>query len=114
VSNGFVLPNLINDLGLNTGINFEVVTNFSGFNYLGATTGNNSGVYPDNVMKNFYYLNYADTARLKITGLTLAHTYNFVFFGSRINPVVGVTTAYKIGSQIVTLDASNNTTNTVK
>ncbi|RYZ53306.1 MAG: hypothetical protein EOP49_07580, partial [Sphingobacteriales bacterium] len=114
VSNGFVLPNLINTAGLNTGINWGVTKTFSGFNYFGANTGNNSGVYPDNVMKNFYYINFADTAKMKITGLTLAHVYNFVFFGSRINPQVGVTAAYKIGNTIVTLDAANNSQNVVK
>ncbi|HYK54846.1 MAG TPA: T9SS type A sorting domain-containing protein, partial [Flavisolibacter sp.] len=114
ISNGFVLPNMINDQGLNTGINFTVAQNFSGFNYFGATTGNNTGVYPDNVMKSFYYCNYADTAKIRITGLTLSHVYNFVFFGSRVDPKVGVTTAYRIGTQTVTLNATNNTQNTVQ
>jgi hypothetical protein len=114
VSDGFVLQNMINTSGLYTGINWGVTKNFSGFNYYGTTTGNNSGIYPDNVMKGFYYCNYADTAKMKITGLTLAHVYNFVFFGSRVNPQVGVTAAYKIGNTVVTLDAGNNTSNTVQ
>lgn len=108
----FVLPNMINDLGQNTGIDFNLDKEFSGFNVYGATTGNNSGVYPDNVMKNFYYLNFADTAKIRITGLVLAHRYNFVFFGSRANPQTAVTTSYKIGSQAVILDAANNTSQT--
>jgi predicted esterase len=114
IADGYVLPNMINDEGQNTGIDFNVVTTFSGFNYSGTVTGNNSGVYPDNTMKSFYYCNFADTARLKITGLTLAHAYNFVFFGSRANPLVGVITAYQVGSKLVTLNAANNTSNVVK
>lgn len=114
VSDGFVLPNLINTQGQPTGINWGVTKNFSGFNYFGTSTGNNSGVYPDNTMNNFYYLNYADTAKLRITGLTLAHSYNFIFFGSRVSPQVGVVTAYKIGSEVVTLNAANNTQNVAK
>lgn len=114
IADGYVLPDMINDEGQNTGIDFNVVTTFSGFNYSGTVTGNNSGIYPDNTMKSFYYCNFADTARLKITGLTLAHVYNFVFFGSRANPLVGVITAYKIGGTVVTLNAANNTQNVVK
>ncbi|MCM5529400.1 T9SS type A sorting domain-containing protein [Parasegetibacter sp. NRK P23] len=114
IADGFVLPNMINDQGQATGINFGVTTAFSGFNYFGTTTGDNSGIYPDNVMKSFYYVNFADTARLRITGLTLAHEYNFAFFGSRVNPQVGVITAYKIGNQVVTLNAGNNTQNVAK
>lgn len=114
ITEGFELPDMINYEGQNTGINFTLTREFSGFNVYGATTGNNSGVYPDNVMKNFYYLNYADTARIRITGLVLAHQYNFAFFGSRVNPQVGVTAAYKIGNQIALLDAGNNTSNTAR
>jgi hypothetical protein len=116
VSAGFVLPNLINDIGQNTGINMGIVRNFSGFNTLGATTGNNSGVVPDNVMKNFFYCNFGDTAQVLISGLNLSHKYNFTFFGSRGNPNAGVSvvSVYKIGNQIVTLDAANNTSNTIQ
>ncbi|MET0243737.1 MAG: fibronectin type III domain-containing protein, partial [Flavitalea sp.] len=114
VSPGFTVPNMINDQGQATGVNFQMVTNFSGYNYLGTTTGNNSGVYPDNVMKSFYYANFADTVRFRLTGLNLSSTYTVVFFGSRINPSVGVVGAYRIGNQVVTLNAANNTANTVQ
>ncbi|MCM5527004.1 T9SS type A sorting domain-containing protein [Parasegetibacter sp. NRK P23] len=114
MAEGFVLPNMLNDQGQATGINFNLVKEFSGFNIYGTTTGNNTGVYPDNVMKSFYYLNYADTAKIMISGLTLTHKYSFVFFGSRVNPQTGVSTGYKIGNKSVALDAGNNTSNTVK
>jgi predicted esterase len=112
INTGFVLPNLINDQGQNTGINLGIARNFSGFNSLGASTGNNSGIYPDNVMKSFYYCNFGDTAQLLISGLNLSQKYNFAFFGSRANPSVSVVSVYKIGDQIVTLNAANNTSNT--
>ncbi|RYF45185.1 MAG: T9SS type A sorting domain-containing protein, partial [Chitinophagaceae bacterium] len=114
VSPGFTVPNMISDQGQATGVNFQMVTNFSGYNYLGTTTGNNTGVYPDNVMKSFYYANFADTVRFRLTGLNLSSTYTVVFFGSRINPSVGVVGAYRIGNQVVTLNAANNTANTVQ
>jgi len=116
IGEGFTLSNLLNDEYTNTGINMTVSAPFSGFNTVGATTGNNSGVVPDNVMKSFYYLNFADTAKLTISGLTPAMTYNFVFFGSRENPNAGVnvTSGYRIGNETVTLNAGNNTLNTVQ
>jgi hypothetical protein len=116
VNAGFVLPNLMNDVGQNTGINMGIARNFSGFNTLGATTGNNSGVVPDNVMRSFYYCNFGDTAQLLISGLNLSHKYNFTFFGSRANPAAGVSvvTVYKIGNQTITLNAANNTSNTAQ
>jgi predicted esterase len=116
IGDGFTMNNLLSDGFASTGINMTLTVPFSGFNTLGATTGNNTGVVPDNVMKSFYYLNFADTAKLKITGLSPAMTYNFVFFGSRGNPnaAVNVTTAYRIGNETVTLDCRNNTMNTIQ
>lgn len=114
ITEGFELPDMINDVGQSTGISFELLKEFSGFNTFGATTGNNSGVYPDNVMKNFYYVSYPDTAKIRITGLVLSHQYNFAFFGSRVTPQVNVVAAYKIGNQVALLDAANNTSNTAR
>jgi hypothetical protein len=110
------MNNLLSDGYASTGINMTLSVPFSGFNTLGATTGNNSGVVPDNVMKSFYYLNFADTAKLTITGLSPAMTYSFVFFGSRgnPNPGVNVTTAYRVGNEVVMLNGANNTMNTAQ
>lgn len=87
---------------------------FSGYNVFGATTGNNSGIYPDNVMQGFFYEDFGDTARLTISGLDLTSTYNFNFFGSRIDPPTAVLSSYQIGSTIVTQDPTNNTSRTVQ
>jgi len=116
ISEGFTMNNLLSDGYASTGINLTLTAPFSGFNTVGATTGNNTGVVPDNVMKSFYYLNFADTAKLTITGLSPAMTYSFVFFGSRGNPVAGVnvTSAYRIGNETVTLNGADNTMNTAQ
>jgi large repetitive protein len=106
---GFELPNLINTQGHPTGINMDVTGPFSGYNVFGAQTGNNTGVYPDNVMQGFFYEDFGDTARLAISGLDLTSTYNFNFFGSRANPVTSVISTYVIGNTLVTQDATNNT-----
>ena len=111
---GFLLPNMINTRGQQTGINLGVIDNFSGYNVFGATTGNNSGIYPDNVMQGFFYEDFGDTARLAISGLDLRSTYNFNFFGSRVDPPTSVISTYQIGSTIITQDATNNTSRTVQ
>ncbi|HTI89860.1 MAG TPA: fibronectin type III domain-containing protein [Puia sp.] len=111
IANGFLLNNMIDDQSLNTGVNFGVVRTFSGFNTVGAVTGNNSGIVPDNVSKSLYYNNYGDSSILTISGLDQAYVYNLAFFGSRANPTVGVTSTYRVGNQTVQLDATNNTSN---
>jgi len=111
---GLTVQNMINTLGQQTGMNLGVAGNFTGYNNLGATTGNNSGVYPDNVMQGFYYCDFGVTATLAVTGLDRTSTYNFNFFGSRANPATSVISTYQIGNQIVTQDATNNTSNVVQ
>ncbi|HTI89861.1 MAG TPA: LamG-like jellyroll fold domain-containing protein [Puia sp.] len=111
IDNGYTLNNMINDLSQPTGMNFGVVLGFSGYNTVGAVTGNNSGVVPDNVSKSLYYLNYGDSAILTLSNLDQRYVYNLGFFGSRANPVVGVTSNYRVGSQTVQQDATNNTSN---
>ena len=114
ITPGFVLPNLINTQSRPTGMNLTVINNFEAYNDFGAVTGNNSGIFPDNVMNGFFYNDYGITATLAVTGLNLTSTYNFNFFGSRANPATLVTSTYQIGNQIVTQDATNNTSSTVQ
>ena len=111
ISNGFALSNLITDEYINTGLTMTVINNFSGYNTLGAVTGNNSGLYSDNVIKGFYYVNYKDTARIQISGLNQSMLYTFSFFGSTTYQN-GTTSTYTIGNQTATLDSWQNTTNT--
>lgn len=109
---GSTVNNFINRMGQYTGMNLTQLSEYTGYNIYGKTTGNNSGIYPDNVMAGFFYVNFGDTAKFKIDGLNLSGTYNFKFFGSRLSPTGGpVTTSYKIGNRVVTLDATDNTSN---
>ena len=111
---GYLLSNMINTQSQPTGMNLGMLTNFTGYNVLGTTTGNNSGIFPDNVMQGFFYVNFGDTAKLFVTGLNLTSMYNFNFFGSRVTPPTSVISNYQIGKQVATLDAANNTTKTVQ
>lgn len=109
---GSTVINFLNRAGQYTGMNLTMLSEFTGYNIYGKTTGNNSGVYPDNVMAGFFYVNFGDTAKWKIDGLNISGTYNFKFFGSRLSPTGGpVVTSYKIGNKVVTLDATDNTSN---
>jgi len=111
ISDGFILSNLISDEYVNTGIKMKVINNFSGYNSLGAVTGNNSGLYSDNVIKGFYYVNYLDTARIQFLGLNQGMIYTFSFFGSTTYQP-GTTSVYQIGNQTATLDSWQNISRT--
>lgn len=110
---GAVFKNFKNYAGNYSGISMTLVDNFSGYNPGGMITGNNSGVYPDNVMRSMYYCDKGVVATVRMDGLSIKHKYSFVFFGSR-NGTGDRTSVYTIGSQSVSLNASNNTTNTVQ
>ncbi|MHA4808118.1 fibronectin type III domain-containing protein [Flavitalea flava] len=115
---GISTPNLLDQNGNTTpvGINF-LQSWWMPFNG-GPTTGNNSGVYPDAVLNDFWYFGYyggPETAALSVTGLNPAGKYNLTFYaGSVFNgfPDNG-TTVYTVGTQSVSLYVQNNTQKTV-
>lgn len=110
---GFVMPNMTNSTGQNTGINLNILKNFSGFDAnVGITTGNNSGVVPDTVMETLYFQTHGDTAKFSISGLSLTGIYNFSFFGGTTYNL-STNTVYQVGSQSGNLNALGNTTQTV-
>ncbi|QEC40770.1 fibronectin type III domain-containing protein [Pseudobacter ginsenosidimutans] len=81
----------------------------------GYNSGNNSGVFPDNVMRD--YLGWGgndgdDTLRLRVYGLDNNRKYNFVFYASNTCPwcqfTVNSTTTYKIGNETAQIKFWNN------
>ena len=116
------ISNLKNTNGLTTTVGANVVNSWQ-FNLgeYGAQTGNNSGVYPDVVMKDFSWWglfqgnNLSDTATLRITGLNPAKKYNLKLFGSSVfGGFPSSTTTYISGTQSGTLQAQNNISETVR
>ncbi len=106
--------NLTSSTNTPTGINMTVVgTAFNGVNPYGANTGNNSGVYPDAVIGQTWWLDANTTAMLRIDGLSIANTYNFTFFASRLCTGCDRTTVYTIGGKSVSLNAADNVNNIV-
>jgi hypothetical protein len=112
-SEGSVWNNFRSYGGVSSGVNMTIEENYSGVNPNGMVTGNNSGVYPDNVMRSSYYCGPGVTARVRISGLSLRHRYSFIFFSSR-SGTGDRTSVYRIGTRSVSLNASNNTTTTVQ
>ncbi|WP_295124218.1 fibronectin type III domain-containing protein [uncultured Chitinophaga sp.] len=104
---------LFNDEGNNSGISVEVTKDFSGENPFGMVTGNNSGVFPDNVIRSTWWLDVGVTSKLKVTGLNLSQSYTFVFFGSRDGDG-DRTTVYTVNGKSVSLNCAKNVNNTVQ
>ena len=110
---GTQLSNMKDDQGRSTAMDLELLTNWNGSKGGGKITGNNSGVYPDDVMEGFYWFQ-NNQQRIRISDLNPATTYSFTFFGSRIGSGLNKTTTYKIGNQQVSLNAAENTSKVVK
>nr|WP_295865951.1 fibronectin type III domain-containing protein [uncultured Chitinophaga sp.] len=95
-----------------TSFSWTIVDNFTGTNPAGYQTGNNSGVYPDLVIAESYYVEPGDTAKMQFDNLDQSKEYSFTFFGSRASGGTRIT-AYSMNGRTVTLDAYDNSTNTV-
>ncbi|HVI48684.1 MAG TPA: fibronectin type III domain-containing protein, partial [Chitinophaga sp.] len=115
--------NLKNDQGQITGVGLNFDEYWWATNGEGATTGNNSGVYPDAVMHDHLYFgslpgffNGSPTMTGHITGLETSKTYTIKFFSSSKwwapQPDNG-STKYTINGVSQTLYVQNNTSNVV-
>lgn len=111
---GHVKSNLVNEDNVPTGVSLTLVDAWQGANDLGAVTGDDSGIFPDEVMKSVFYESSTNVKRMRISGLAISgKKYNLIFFASRLAGDIR-NTIYTVGSQSVTLNASNNTSNTVQ
>ncbi|HYJ64733.1 MAG TPA: fibronectin type III domain-containing protein, partial [Parafilimonas sp.] len=114
-----VTTNNLKDANNNTtGIGLALQTSWFSVSNGGPQTGDNSGVYPDAVLKDYYYFGVfggPETVTAKLTGLNTSLKYNLTFYAGSVwsgAPDNGTTT-YTIGSQTVSLYVQNNTKNTV-
>jgi hypothetical protein len=98
--------------GNNTGITLEDMGGFSGVNPWGVITGDNSGIYPDNVISSTYWVDASDTGKLAVHGLNLSMSYSLTFFGSRTS-AGDRTTQYIANGKVVYLQTANDSTVTV-
>jgi len=110
--------NLADDSGANSGISITFLTDWGGAANQGAVTGNNSGVVPDNVLKEYYWFGRwgaPETVQIRVAGLSTTESYNFKFVGSSMWSGDGITdngeTNYTINGQTAALDVQGNTNN---
>ncbi len=110
--------NLLDDQSNNSGLGVRIVSDIGGSYNQGAQTGNDSGIVPDDVLKEYYWFgifNAPQTVTLRVEGLSQAERYNFRFVGSSVFSGAGVSdngeTVYKIGNQEVLVDVHQNTAN---
>ncbi|MBN9384775.1 MAG: fibronectin type III domain-containing protein [Chitinophagaceae bacterium] len=116
---GVTSTNFNDASGVNTGLGLNLPPNWWPATYsAGPTTGNNSGVYPDAVLQDYYFFAYyggPDTVNAVITGMDTTKLYNLTFFASSAwtGAADNGSTNYRVGNQSVTLKVQNNTQNTV-
>jgi large repetitive protein len=114
--NSRLMNGLRNERGVITPIGVEFLTTAWNTYIDGATTSNNSGVFPDNVIRDYYYFGIfgaPETVSVRVSGLTPSKRYNFAFLGS--SRWTGVSdngsTVYSINGTSVSLRVQNNSQN---
>jgi large repetitive protein len=105
---GVAITNMRDGQSNATGIGITILENFDGMYSAGMNTGNNSGIYPDNVMVENYGLFPGNHADFNITGLNQTVKYDLVFFGSSLE-WEDITGRYTVnGVRMAWLNASFN------
>jgi large repetitive protein len=110
--------NLLNGSGATTSVGIDFLnTNWNAGNQ-GAITGNNSGVYPDAVIKDYFWFGAYSapaTVNINLKGLQVGAKYNVTLFGSSAWTGLGNngTTVYTINGVAKPLYVDKNNQNTV-
>ncbi|MBX2916024.1 MAG: fibronectin type III domain-containing protein [Cyclobacteriaceae bacterium] len=108
---GDIFHGFRDDTGLPTGLRLRVQRELEAGNNWGTNTGNNSGIFPDNVLISFWYNNsFQPQGEFVIDGLDQSFSYNLGFMGA-INVVNQVRTDFTVGGVTVTNTNHLNTTN---
>lgn len=112
----FTKSALKNQSGTATSMALRLDKFFNGEFSAGRTTGNNSGVVPDNVLKSDYWLDNSQLGQLRLSGLNTARRYRIGFFGS--SSANGwfkgnYTATYTVNGRTVYLNSWENTTKVV-
>lgn len=111
----WTLPNpfnrsaLVSTKGVTTTVGLNIISGSYNGSTEGVQTGNNSGIFPDNILKDGiswgkYTTGAADTLRMRVYGLDTARRYNFVFFSASVDNCCGVgsnsVTTFRIGNDM--------------
>lgn len=112
--------NLKDNNNNNTTVGFNLMTGMVGSYSNAVTTNNNSGVFPDNVLKTMYFTSVGTPIQYRITGLAQNKKYSFIIHGGYPWTVQQQNTSgtlignYSVGTKTASLDAANNTSQTVR
>lgn len=112
----FTTVNLKNQSNTSTTVKLKLEKVFNGEFTAGVSTGNNSGVVPDNVLKSDFWIDNGQLAQFRVTGLNKAHRYRFGFFGSSSSNgwfKGDYTASYSINGRTVYLNSWMNSTKIV-
>jgi predicted esterase len=109
--------NSVDNFHRNTNTGLTLQTSWWATGHEGPQTGDNSGIYPDNVSKDYYYFGISggpQTVTGKITGLDISKRYDISFYGASNWNVAtdNGSTIYTIGSQSIPVHVQNNISNT--
>ena len=101
-----VLVGLKDETNTTTTINITTVNAWSTTGDMGHITGNNSGVFPDDVLQSGL-VDSSGSKQIKLSGLNTAMQYNIALVGSQ-NEGITATSTYAAGTQSVSLNARYN------
>ncbi|MBX2923289.1 MAG: fibronectin type III domain-containing protein [Chitinophagaceae bacterium] len=111
-SQNATFSSLKTDAGAISSVSIKILdAGFSSSN-TGMNTGNNSGIYPDSVIRSQYRVG-ANAKNMRISGLDVNRRYSFTFFGSHNANDRDYITVYTMKGQSVSLNARANSQNTV-
>jgi large repetitive protein len=102
-----VLANLKDEEDVTTPYSFRLVDQWTQGFMGGMITGNNSGVYPDNVILSSIYESTTNAKRIQFTGLNPSRKYNVGLFCSN-NAGFDATATFTSGASSVTVNAMYN------
>lgn len=108
---GTTRNNLIDENSATTPFSFQLVNGWSGISIIGHQTGNNSGVFPDVVMKSGWWDNNSTARQIRFSGLDNSKRYNIVIVGSQ-NEGLDASARYVTGATSDTLNGRYNTNQT--
>ncbi|MEP6583199.1 MAG: PA14 domain-containing protein [Ginsengibacter sp.] len=115
---GVLSNNFLNSNNQNTTVGLQFLTSVWNTYNAGSVTGNNSGIYPDNVIRDYYYFGIygaPNTVDFNVTGLSTTANYNITLFGSSVFSNAGDngSTVYTLNGVSKILNVQGNQQSTV-
>lgn len=104
---GNVMSNLLDENGENSGYSITLVNKWGGLVYNGQNTSDNSGAYPDQVLRYGWFDTETTARQIRFNNLNNNKVYNIVIMSSSSDGVRSIM-RYSVGTVADTVDASYN------